>query len=415
MSPTALTNRVSQDARRTAVDALQAQGAAPFFRQVQSPIEATTTVDGRPRIMLASNNYLSLANHPQVVSAARAATTRFGAATLGSRLYSGTTDLHVELERELADWHGAADAVLFTTGYQTSVGTICGLIGAGDTVVVDSAIHASIQDGCRLSGAATRTFQHNDVDSLREQLQHVADRGGACLVVVEGLYSMEGDVPPLRSIAEACREYEASLMVDEAHSIGLFGADRTGLVSHYDVADLVEIRMGTFSKALASTGGFIAGSTELVDTLRVNARAFIFSMSAVPAAVASALAAVRIARSDEGAALAARAVANADHLRQLLSDRGITGGGVTPSESGTPLSGPIVSIELGEELAAVATWNRIFDADVFTGLSLFPAVPQGKALLRLSVMATHTEDQLDRVAAVVGAALQDHRTSEKSH
>jgi 8-amino-7-oxononanoate synthase len=409
MKSAKLAKRIAADSRRTVLRELQTQDAAPFFRRVESAVEPITVVDGRPRIMLASNNYLGLANHPDVVGAALCAVERFGAAMLGSRLYTGTTDVHTELEYELAEWHGTEDAIVFTTGYQTSVGAICGLVGVGDTVVVDSAIHASIQDGCRLSGASVRTFRHNDPDSLRAELDRVANRDGMALVVVEGLYSMAGDLAPLVAFADLCVEYGAAMMVDEAHSVGVFGDRRTGLAELCGVEGLVEMRMGTFSKALASTGGFIAGSRDLVDTLRVNARSFIFSMSAVPAALGSALAAVRIARGDEGRDLTTAVLNNAATLRTCLRDMGIVSSGETVLESGQSIGGPIVSVPLGDEMTAVGVWNRVYEAGVFAGLSMFPAVAPGQAILRMSVMATHTPVQLQTAATAVAEAVNATR------
>lgn len=400
-----LLRRIETDQRLSLVRAIQEQTTSfPYFRRIDSPVEPMTVVDGKKTIMFGSNNYLGLANHPEVVEAAVKATEQFGAAMVGSRMYTGTTDLHLQLESELAEWHHAEDAILFTTGYQTSIGAICGLLGSGDSVVVDSAIHTSIRDACKLSGANVRTFEHNQLESLRSQLDWLAGRVGVTVVVVEGIYSMEGDAAPLAAIADLCDDAGVALMVDEAHSIGLLGAERTGLAELCGIADRVTIRMGTFSKALASTGGFIAGPRNLIDQLRISAHSFIFSMAAIPASVAAALAAVRITRSREGAALAEAALANAELLRSLLSERGVSAGG---SSAATDIAGsPIVSVAPRRELGGLATWNCLLDAGIFTGLAAFPAVAADRAILRMSVMATHSPDMLliaaDAVASVVG-------------
>ncbi len=398
-SPT-LAERLAADPYRTAMRALP-NASLPYFRPFESPIEPITVVDGRPRIMLGANNYLGLANHPAVVAGARDALDRFGGATVGSRLYSGTSRLHLELEYELARWHDTEDAIVFATGYQANMGAVCGLLGFGDSAILDGAAHASIQDGAKQSAAGVRTFRHNDLDSLREQLDRTAARSGISLVAVEALYSMAGDLAPLSAIARICGDYGAALMVDEAHSVGVLGPRRTGLVEWCGLAADVDIRMGTFSKALASTGGFFVGSRDLIDTLRVNCRSFIFTSAAVPAALGSALAAVRIARGDEGAELAARVLANAARLHALLRAQGLDVGGESTLESGASICGPIVSVPVGDELGAVALWQRVFERGVYAGLSMFPAVAPGQALLRLSIMATHTAEQLETAARVV--------------
>jgi 8-amino-7-oxononanoate synthase len=404
MTRHSLIDRVRENSRLTAMRELQEQSSLPYFHRIESPVDALTVVDGREVIMFGSNNYLALGNHPRVVSAANAATSDLGAAMLGSRLYTGTTGLHLQLEQEIAEWHHTESAIVFTTGYQTSIGSICGLLGVGDSIVVDSAIHTSIRDAGKLSGANIRTFQHNQLDSLRAQLERLKDRDGMTLVVIESIYSMEGDVAPLTQVADLCREYGAALMLDEAHSVGLLGAERTGLAELCGVTDQVTIRMGTFSKALASTGGFIAGPRDLVDALRLNATAFVFSMAAIPASVGAAIAAIQIVRSDEGAELAGQVLRNADTLRSLLSDRAVPAGGASAANGAA--GGPIVSVPIGQELAAVAVWCRLLDNGVFTGLSMFPAVPQGHAILRMSTMASHSPEMLQTAADAVASALK---------
>jgi len=338
-----------------------------------------------------------LADHPAVLKGARDALERYGATITGSRLLNGTIDLHVALEQELAEWHGTEAAVVFTTGYQANLGAISGLVGAGDTVVVDSAAHASILDGCGLSRAKTRAFRHNRIDLLEDALNRAETDGGATLVVVDGLYSMEGDLAPLDEIAEQCRLHGAALMVDEAHSVGVLGERRTGAVELYGVESEVDVRMGSLSKGLGSTGGFVAGSADVVDALRVKARPFLFTTAAVPATLGAALAAVRLQRSEEGRERAAQALANARLLWRGLSEVGVPVGAASRLPSGAEIVTPIVPVHVGDDLRAIRLWRALFDRGVFTAVALHPAVPPGRALLRLCVMATHTEEQLARV------------------
>ena len=237
-------------------------------------------MEGAERIMLGSNNYLGLTADPRVMQGARDALERYGTGLTGSRLLNGTLDLHLELEREIAEWMGTEDALVFTTGHQANVGTLGTILAPGDTVVADSGDHASILDGCLLSRAKLRPFRHNRLDKLESMLERAAEDGGGVLVVVDGVFSMEGDVAPLPQIVELCRAHGARLMVDEAHGAGVLGARGAGTAELFGVEDRVDLRMGTFSKSLASCGGFIAGSHEVIDFLRIQSRAFLFTAAA---------------------------------------------------------------------------------------------------------------------------------------
>ena len=258
----------------------------PYFRTLESPAAPVVEMEGASRIMLGSNNYLGLTADPRVMQGARDALERYGTGLTGSRLLNGTLDLHLELERELAEWMGTEDALVFTTGHQANIGTLGTILAPGDTVVADSGDHASILDGCLLSRAKLRPFRHNRLDKLEKMLERAGDDGGGVLVVVDGVFSMEGDVAPLPQIADLCRAHGARLMVDEAHGAGVLGARGAGTAELFGVEDRVDLRMGTFSKSLASCGGFIAGSHEVIDFLRVTSRAFLFTAAAVPAASA---------------------------------------------------------------------------------------------------------------------------------
>src|SRR3712207_561512 len=274
----------------------------PYFRLVESPALPVMEVEGREIVMLGSNNYLGLTGDDRVKQAARDALETYGTGLTGSRLLNGTTPLHLELERELAEWMQTEEAIVFTTGHQANVGCLGTILGPGDTVICDSADHASILDGCMLSGAKLRPFRHNQMAKLERMLERAAGDGGGVMVVVDGVFSMEGDVANLPAIVELCRRYGARLMVDEAHAVGVLGERGTGTCELFGLEDEVDLRMGTFSKSLASCGGFIAGPADVVEYLRISSRAFIFSASAVPAAVGAALGALRIIRS-EGPAL----------------------------------------------------------------------------------------------------------------
>jgi 8-amino-7-oxononanoate synthase len=363
----------------------------PYFRTLEGPAGPVVEMEGAARIMLGSNNYLGLTGDARVVAGAQAALNKYGTGLTGSRLLNGTIDLHLELEREIAEWMGTEEAIVFTTGHQANLAALGTLLAPGDTVVADSGDHASILDGCLLSRAKLRVFRHNRIDKLERTLEKAAADGGGILVVVDGVFSMEGDVAPLGSIADLCARFGARLMVDEAHGAGVLGARGAGVSELLGVEDRVDLRMGTFSKSLASCGGFIAGSHEVVDYLRVQSRAFLFTAAGVPAAVGAALAALRIVRSDEGRELLAGVLDNAAYLHAGLRDLGLR---VVEHDGG--LVTPIVPVIVGDDWKAVLLWRALFDAGVYVNVALHPAVPPGGALLRTSVMATHDRATLDR-------------------
>jgi 8-amino-7-oxononanoate synthase len=354
----------------------------PYFRQVDGEAGPLVTMEGRERITLGSNNYLGLTGDPRVKNAAREALEAYGTGLTGSRFMNGTTPLHLELERDLAEWMGTEEALVFTTGYQANVGCIATLLEPGDTVICDSGDHASILDAVMMSRARIRPFRHNRLDKLEKMLERSHDDGGGVLVVVDGVFSMEGDLAPVPEVLSLCREHGARLMVDEAHGVGVLGRDGTGACEAFGVAGEVDLRMGTFSKSLASCGGFIAGPAEVIDYLRVQARAFMFTASAVPAAVGAALGALRIIRSDEGRELLGRLLDNARYLRDSLEQRGFDV--VTPTQmpDGSDLVTPIVPVTIGDDWQAVTFWKALYDEGVYTNVALYPAVPRGEALLR---------------------------------
>jgi 8-amino-7-oxononanoate synthase len=368
----------------------------PYFRLLEGPARPVVEMEGKQRVMLGSNNYLGLTADERVTGAARDALDRYGTGLTGSRLLNGTIPLHHELEAEIADWMGTEDAIVFTTGHQANVGTLGTILSPGDTVIADSGDHASILDGCLLSRAKLRPFRHNRLDKLERTLERAAGDGGGVLVVVDGVFSMEGDIAPLPDICDLCERYGARLMVDEAHGAGVLGDRGAGTAELLGVEDRVDLRMGTFSKSLASCGGFIAGSEEVVDFLRVQSRAFLFTASGVPAAVGAALAALRVLRGDEGPALLAAVLDNARYLRDGLEALGFAVVSPQPLPDGGDVVTPIVPVLVGDDWKAVLLWRALYDAGVFVNTALHPAVPPGGALLRTSVMATHDRPTLDR-------------------
>jgi 8-amino-7-oxononanoate synthase len=368
----------------------------PYFRVLEGPAGPVVEMEGRERIMLGSNNYLGLTGDPRVKEAARDALERFGTGLTGSRFLNGTLSLHLELERELADWMGTDGALVFTTGYLANTGSIATLLGPTDTVICDTGDHASILDAVSMSRARIRPFRHNRLDKLETMLERAEGDGGGVLVVVDGVFSMEGDLAPVPDIAALCREHGARLMVDEAHGVGVLGERGAGACEAYGVEDEVDLRMGTFSKSLASCGGFIAGPGDVIDFLRVQSRSFMFTAAAVPAAIGAALGALRIIRSNEGPELMARVLDNARYLHSGLARLGYQVMEPTAMPDGSELLSPIVPVLVGDDWQAVLLWKALYDAGVYVNVALYPAVQRGGALLRTSVMATHERDDLDR-------------------
>ncbi|HEY1449678.1 MAG TPA: aminotransferase class I/II-fold pyridoxal phosphate-dependent enzyme [Solirubrobacteraceae bacterium] len=405
----------------------------PYFHLLTSPAMPVVEMEGAERVMLGSNNYLGLTGDERVMQGAHDALHRYGTGLTGSRLLNGTIPLHLELEREIAEWMQTEDAIVFTTGHQANVGTLGTLLGPQDTVIADAGDHASILDGCLLSRAKLRPFRHNRLDKLEKMLQRAQDDGGGVLVVVDGVFSMEGDIAPLQEICELCERYGARLMVDEAHGAGVLGARGAGTAELLGVADRVDLRMGTFSKSLASCGGFVAGSHEVIEYLRLYSRAFLFTASAVPAAVGAALAALRVLRSEDGPPLLAHVLENARRLRDGLEGLGFAvvspqalpdnervqahAPGLKLGAAGAPASAqtivtPIVPVLVGDDWKAALLWRALYDEGVFVNTALHPAVPPGGALLRTSVMATHDTATLERA---LQAFARVKRTFEAEH
>jgi 8-amino-7-oxononanoate synthase len=359
-------------------------GYYPYFIPLDDTEGTEVVINGRRLIMIGSNNYLGLTVDPRVRQAAMDAVAKYGTSCTGSRFLNGTLKLHVELERQLADFVGKEAALVFSTGYQTNLGTISALVGRGDVVITDREDHASIIDACRLSFGEMRRFQHNDVQSLERVLASCDEKQGK-LVVVDGVYSMGGDLAPLPEICDVCERYGARLMVDDAHGIGVLGEGR-GTAAHFGVTHRVDLIMGTFSKSFASLGGFIAGDEQVIHYIQHMARSLIFSASAPAANVAAALAALQIMRDEPERR--ERLLRIAERMRNEYRRMGLNIGNTQT---------PIIPILIGDDNATIWTWKALFEAGVYTNCVIPPGVPPGKSLLRTSYMATHTDEQMDRV------------------
>jgi len=361
-----------------------AGGYYPFFIPLDDTEGTEVVINGRRLIMIGSNNYLGLTTDPRVRQAAMDAVAKYGTSCTGSRFLNGTLKLHLELERELAEFVGKESALVFSTGYQTNLGTISALVGRGDVVITDRDDHASIIDGCRLSYGEMKRFLHNDMNSLERVLQGCDESQGR-LVVVDGLYSMGGDIAPLPEIVALCKRYGARLMVDDAHAMGVLGDGRE-TAAHFGLTKEVDLTMGTFSKSFASLGGFIAGDDDVVHYIQHMGRSMIFSASAPAANVAAAAAALKIMK--EEPERRTRLLAIAARMRSEYTRMGFN---IGQSQS------PIIPIYINNDEATLAIWKALFEAGVYTNPVLPPGVPPGKSLLRTSYMATHTDAQMDRV------------------
>ncbi len=371
----------------TAAKAAMAAGVYPYFHVIESGQDPEVMVEGRKMVMVGSNNYLGLTSHPKLKEAAIEATREFGVGCVGSRFLNGTLSLHIELEERLAKFCRKEAALVFSTGMQTNLGAISALAGKRDVIVTDKYDHASIIDGCRLSFGHMKRFRHNDMQDLERVLQSPTD-GGGVIIAVDGVFSMEGDVCNLPAIVELAKKYGARVLVDDAHGIGVIGSRGAGVADHFGLEDDVDIIIGTFSKSFACVGGFVAASETVCHYLKHFARAMIFSASLPPANVASVTAALDIIENEPERRERLKEVA--EKMRRGLQDLGYDTG-----ESTTP----IIPVVVGDDLTARTMWRKLFDAGIFTTPIMTPAVPENRALIRLSCMATHTDEHVDRVLA----------------
>lgn len=362
-------------------------GLYPYFIPLDENEGNEAVHQGHRLIMCGSNNYLGLTTHPEVRQAAIGAIQRFGTSCSGSRFLNGTLELHRQLERELAEWVGKPAALVFSTGMQVNLGVISGLVGRHDIVILDRESHASLVDGARLSWGEIRRYRHNDMKDLEKNLAQSPLEQGK-LVVVDGLFSMGGDIALLPDIVRLCKHYGARLMVDDAHGMGVLGGGR-GTAAHFNLTREVDLIMGTFSKSLASLGGFIAGDEEVIHYIQHHARSLIFSASIPPSNAAAALAALRVIRQEPQRVQCVNG--HGEYMRTRFQKMGFN---IGHSES------PIVPIIIGDDKRAAITWKMLFAKGVYVNVIISPAVPHGKQILRTSYMATHTMNQLNRVLEV---------------
>jgi 8-amino-7-oxononanoate synthase len=360
------------------------EGYYPYFLQMSSNEGTESVYNGKRVIMCGSNNYLGLTIHPKVIEAAIEATREQGTSCTGSRFLNGNLKLHHELEEELAKWVGKESALIFSTGMQVNLGVISALINRNDVVVLDKEAHASIVDGSILSMGDIRRFSHNDMQSLERILSGISENK-AKLVVVDGLYSMGGDLAQLPEIVSLCKKYKARIMVDDAHGMGVLGKGH-GTVAHFGLTHEIDLIMSTFSKSFASLGGFIAGDEQVIHYIRHHARSLIFSASITPANTAAAMASLRIMQ--EEPERIRKVNENGFKMRTGLKKMGFN--------IGNSVS-PIVPVLIGDDMKTISVWWALLDHGVYVNAILSPAVPKGNQLLRTSYMASHTNEQLDRV------------------
>lgn len=362
-------------------------GFYPYFIPLDENEGTEVEYEGKRLIMCGSNNYLGLTTHPKVKEAALNAIKRFGTSCTGSRFLNGTLALHEELERELAEFVSKDEALIFSTGMQVNLGTISSLIGRDDVVILDKDDHASILDGARLGYGKIERYQHNNIDHLEKVLQSIPEKFGK-LIVVDGVFSMGGDLADLKNIIPVAKKFNVRIMVDDAHGMGVTGKGH-GTSEEFGVTDDVDLIMSTFSKSFASLGGFIAGSHEVIHYIKHNARSLIFSASIPAANTAAALTALRIIIEEPERVERVNKIA--DHVRHELSEMGFNvGHSVTP----------IIPVIIGDDVKTFLIWKSLFENGVFVNPVISPAVPQGMQLLRTSYMATHTDEQMEKVLSV---------------
>lgn len=362
---------------------VKSMGIYPYFREISSAQDTVVTIDGREVLMFGSNSYLGLTNHPEIKRAAIEAVECYGTGCSGSRFLNGSLDLHRMLEEELAELVRMPAAVVYSTGFQANLGAISAMVGKGEYVVTDQYDHASIIDGSRLSFGKKLKFRHNDLEDLDRVLRVLPADAGK-LVVVDGVYSMEGDLARLPEIAELCERHRSGLMVDDAHGIGVMGALGAGTVDHFGLTDRVDLIMGTFSKSLASLGGFIAADEDTIEYLKHHSRALMFSASMPPSNVAAVRAALRIMLNEPQ--WIERLWDNTHRMRSGLQDLGYgTGRSVTP----------IIPVIVGDSITAFKMCTELQAEGVFVNPVVTPAVPEGESIIRVSLMATHTPEQVD--------------------
>jgi 8-amino-7-oxononanoate synthase len=380
------------EALRQVRERLDRAEAVPFGVVTERLCSATEgLINGRPTVLAGTNNYLGLTFEPECLAAAHRALDEAGTGTTGSRMANGTYAGHVALEHELAAFYGSAGAIVFSTGYLANLGVISTLCGPDDVIVIDADSHASIYDGCRMAGSQVIRFRHNSPEDLARRLRRLGDRAANALIIVEGLYSMLGDQPPLAEMAAVKREYGGYLLVDEAHSLGVLGPTGRGAAEAAGVEADVDFIVGTFSKSLGAIGGFCVSNRPELELVRYAIRSYIFTASASPAVIASVRAALEAVR--RRPELRSRLWANAERLHEGLSKLGLRPGAAP---------GPVVSVEVADTDEALRMWKRLLESGVYVNLVMPPATPTSRPLLRCSVSAAHSFEQIDTIVGAFG-------------
>jgi len=365
------------------------KGIYPFYHSLESGQDTEVYINQKKVLMFGSNSYLGLTNHPKLKEAAQKALSKYGTGASGSRLMNGNLNLHDELEDKLAEFVGKPSATVFSTGFQANVGTIPSLVGRNDYIVIDEKSHASIIDGCRLAFAKTLKYKHNDMKSLEKVLQ-ATDFNQITLIVTDGVFSMEGDVAPLDKIVELAEKYNASIMLDDAHGLGVMGKNGTGTASHFNLTAKTDIIMGTFSKSLASLGGFIASDAETINYIKHHARSLIFSAAIPPASAATVLEALKIIKEEPHRI--SNLWENTKYAKKLLKEENFEIGNSTT---------PIIPILIGEDIETYKLASLLLRNGLYVNPIVHPAVEKGKAMLRFSIMATHTKKQIENAVEIL--------------
>lgn len=379
------------------VEKLKKADIYPYFHTLQTKQAPEVVMEGKDVIMIGSNNYLGLTSHPEVIAAGVEALEKYGSGCSGSRFLNGTLDTHVLLEKELAEFLHKKDCVTLSTGFQTNLGIISALAGRNDYVICDKENHASIYDGCKLSYAKMLRYNHSDMADLERQLASVPETSGS-LIVTDGVFSMGGDIAKLPEIVALAKKYGARVMVDDAHGLGVLGAHGRGTAEHFGLENDVDIYMGTFSKSLASIGGYMAASKEVCEYVRHTSRPFIFCASITPASVACARKALEILKREPQRVARLREIST--YMRSKLKSLGVD---IIDSGEQTP----IIPIYTYTNIRTFTACKMLFDKGVYVNSTVSPAVPEGKSLLRTSYMATHTEEQMDKAAALIKQVLDE--------
>ncbi|NQX41528.1 8-amino-7-oxononanoate synthase [Pedobacter steynii] len=375
--------------------AIKEKGLYPYFRAIESAQDTEVVIDGKKVLMFGSNSYLGLTNHPKIKEAAKAAIDKYGTGCAGSRFLNGTLDIHIELERRLAAYVGKEAAVLFSTGFQVNLGVISCLLDRNDYLILDEYDHASIIDGSRLSFSRSIKYAHNDMDDLRKKLSRLPE-DSAKLIVADGIFSMEGDLVNLPEIVKIAEEFGANIMMDDAHSLGVIGFNGSGTASHFGLTDKVDLIMGTFSKSLASLGGFIAGTEETIEYVKHRARSLMFSASMPPSAVASVIAALDIIESEPERI--DQLWANTNHAKKLLLEAGFDIGHT---------DSPIIPVYIRDNDKTFMITNILSNNGIFVNPVVSPAVPSDASLIRFSLMATHTFAQIEEAVEKIASAAKE--------